>query len=294
MRENKGPLPIYGLPAFSLPERKGQPFQVEVFDANRHFQVEYPHRHDFFEVLFLSQGSGFHVIDSNRYEIKPPCIFFMSKGQAHKLELSSDINGYIFIFTPEFYLYDRCNQNSLLEYPFFFTIQQTNPPLLLQCDKDVQFIKSLFVRAVDEVAKKDFSASLLRSILHLILETCENLYKTENQIVTKGKGHLLVKRFYQLSENLYHQNLTVQQYADMLAVTSTHLTQTIKEITGKTTMEIIRSKQILETKRLLVHTNMSVTEISAYMGFADQSYFTKFFKRETGRTPLAFRAETDK
>lgn len=291
MNGNKAPLPIYGLPAFSVPERKGQLFQVEVFDANRHFQVEYPHRHDFFEVLFLSQGSGFHVIDSNRYEIKPPCIFFMSKGQAHKLELSSDINGYIFIFAPEFYLYDQSNQNRLLEFPFFFTIQQTNPPLLLQHDEDVKFIETLFVRAIEEVAKTPFSTSVLRSILDLILVSCESMYEKENQIAERGKGHLLVKQFYQLVENQYHQNLTVAQYADMLSVTSAHLTQTVKEITGKTSSAIICSKQILEMKRLLVHTNMSVTEISAYMGFADQSYFTKFFKRETGQTPLAFRTE---
>ena len=89
-------LPVYSLQSFSSPERKSQQFQVEVFDANRHFSVKYPHRHDFFEVLFLKKGSGYHVIDGNKYEIQPPCVFFMSPGQAHKLELSNDIEGYIF------------------------------------------------------------------------------------------------------------------------------------------------------------------------------------------------------
>lgn len=62
-------LPVYSLHNFSSPERKSQQFQVEVFDAKRHFSVKYPHRHDFFEVLYLMKGSGFHVIDSNKYEI---------------------------------------------------------------------------------------------------------------------------------------------------------------------------------------------------------------------------------
>jgi len=107
-------IPVYSLHNFSSPERKSQQFQVEVFDAKRHFSVKYPHRHDFFEVLYLLKGSGYHVIDNNKYEIKPPCVFFMSPGQAHKLEFSHDIEGFIFIFTADFYLLNRSDQNSLI------------------------------------------------------------------------------------------------------------------------------------------------------------------------------------
>ena len=69
-------IPIYKLDKFHSSVEKSNMFQVEVFDANRHFAVQYPHRHDFYEVLFLTQGSGFHIIDENQYEIKPPCVFF--------------------------------------------------------------------------------------------------------------------------------------------------------------------------------------------------------------------------
>ncbi|MDR1761986.1 MAG: AraC family ligand binding domain-containing protein, partial [Bacteroidales bacterium] len=74
-------IPVYSLQNFSK-EQLNRQFQVETFDANRHFAVEYPHRHDFFEILFLSKGSGRHIIDSNVYEVKPPCVFFLSPGQA--------------------------------------------------------------------------------------------------------------------------------------------------------------------------------------------------------------------
>ncbi|MCG8701444.1 MAG: AraC family ligand binding domain-containing protein, partial [Bacteroidales bacterium] len=76
-------LPVYSLDKFRTTESPDLLYQVEAFDTNRHFQVSYPHKHDFYEILYLSQGSGFHIIDNNRYEIQPPCIFFMSPGQAH-------------------------------------------------------------------------------------------------------------------------------------------------------------------------------------------------------------------
>jgi quercetin dioxygenase-like cupin family protein len=206
---SKQNIPTYSLQSFSHPEYAGRQFQVEVFDANRHFQVSYPHRHDFFEVLFLTKGSGIHVIDSSEYKIVPPCVFFMSPGQAHKLELSTDIEGYIYIFAADYYLYDKNNQNRLLEFPFFFTINQDNPPLQLNEESDSLFIQQLFLKAINELDKESPSINLLRSLLDSILNYASTLYKSEEQSLAKGKGHLLVKRFFQLVEENYQKNLCV-------------------------------------------------------------------------------------
>jgi AraC family transcriptional activator of pobA len=284
-------IPVYSLHNFSSPERKGQQFQVEVFDANRHFSVKYPHRHDFFEVLYLQKGSGYHVIDSNKYEIKPSCVFFMSPGQAHKLELSNDIEGYIFIFTSDFYLLNRTNQKSLIEFPFFYTIHQDNPPLLLENENDAYFLETLFKQGISEISKNGESVpEMLRSILDLVLTTCATRYPM-NENLLKGKGQFVVKRFFQLVEENYLRNLSLTEYADLIGITANHLTQTVKLLTGKTSSQIIKAKQLLEIKRLLVHTNLNVSEIANQLSFEDQSYFTKFFKRETGLTPLQYRID---
>ncbi|KAF0234493.1 MAG: hypothetical protein FD181_3678 [Prolixibacteraceae bacterium] len=284
-------IPVYSLHNFSSNGRISQQFQVEVFDANRHFSVKYPHRHDFFEVLYLSKGSGFHIIDGNKYEIQPPCVFFMSPGQAHKIEFSSDIEGYIFIFTSEFYLINQTNQNRLIEFPFFFSIRQENRPLILESKEDILFLETLFKKGIAEIAKgENYSVDLLRSVLDLILTSCAILYKTDKNLLTKGKGNVVVKRFLQLVEENYQNNLSVNEYADKLAITPNHLTQTVNQLTGKTSSQIIKSKQVLEIKRLLVHTNLTVTEIANSLNFPDQSYFTRFFKRETGFSPMQYRS----
>ena len=288
----KEQLPVYSLHNFSNSGNITKQFQVEVFDANRHFSVKYPHRHDFFEVLYLSKGSGFHIIDGNKYEINPPCVFFMSPGQAHKIEFSKDIDGYIFIFTEAFYLINQINRNRLIEFPFFFTLNRDNPPLNLIGSQNVEFLEVLFRKAIDESDKKNsYSADLLRSLLDLILTSCSVLYHTEELLIKNGKGNIVVKKFFQLVEDNYHKNLTVNEYAAMIPVTPNHLTQTMVALTGKTSNQIIKAKQILEIKRLLVHTNLSVSEIALRLNFTDQSYFTKFFKRETGYSPLQFRLE---
>ena len=178
-------IPIYSIDRFNQTDHKHKPFQVEVFDANRHFEVQYPHRHDFFEVLFLTKGSGIHIIDNNQYDIKPPCIFFLSPGQAHKLELSKDVEGYIFLFTSEFYLLNKLNRNRLLELPFFFNIHQENPPLLLKNQNDVDFFASLFHKG-SKIMRNNDEASI--EVIHSLLgnedddENSQRWYKYMNEV----------------------------------------------------------------------------------------------------------------
>lgn len=288
----KKEIPTYSIDRFKGTLNQGKPYQIEVFDANRHFEVQYPHRHDFFEVLFLTQGSGYHIIDNNKYEIKPPCIFFLSPGQAHKLELSKDVTGYIFLFTAEFYLLHKSNKNKLLELPFFFNIKQENAPLFIGEEDNLAFFTYLFERGCKLMQEPEDRYDIINALLDLILNTCHKLYPKELKNVEKGRGHILVKRFRQLIEEKYQENPNIQQYADWLNVTPNHLTQTVKAILGKTSIDLIKDRNVLEIKRLLLYTDLTATEIAHQLNYNDQSYFTKFFKKTTGYTPNEFRKKS--
>ena len=284
-------IPIYKLDKFHSNKEKSNLFQVELFDANRHFSVQYQHRQAFYELLFLTQGSGFHIIDENQYEIKPPAVFFLSPGQAHSLTLSSDIDGFIFLFTAEFYLLNQKNKSRLLEFPFFFSTDRNNPPLLLTEDSDVQFLKLLFIRACNEAAiHSDSNNELLCSILDVLLLLCNNLYPQTAKAIN-SKSNILVKKFLLLIEENYQNNLRINDYSEQLHITPNHLTQVVKQVTGKTSGELLQEKTIIEIKRLLIHTSLTIAEISDMMHFTDQSYFTKYFKKNTGCSPLQYRKE---
>jgi len=288
-----------GVPLYSIDKfRKGdleRQFEIEVFHKNRNFDVKYPHRHDFFEILFITRGEGGHTIDDHKYTIVPNSIFFLTPGQIHNLELSDDIDGYIFLFTAEFYLLNKLDKNKLLELPFFFNISGGPDPLILEQREDSELLKFLFQRSiVERNATTEVSEEIIRSILDIILLTCKKLYPDNNELGKLSKGRLLVKRFKQLVEEKYADYKSVKDYSDHLGVTASHLSESIKSHTGRTSGEIIRDKIILETKRLLIHTDLTISEICYQLKFTDQSYFSKYFKSGTGESPGDFRAKSIK
>lgn len=283
-------IPLYGIEKFKKKVDHRDQYQIDVFTKHRNHNVEYPHRHNFYEILFITQGTGTHTIDFNTYEIKPYSIFFLSSGQVHSLDLSDDINGFVFLFTSEFYLLNKQDQNKLLELPFFYSLSKETPPLYLKENIDCELFRDLFARAHMEYSEpKEDSEEIIRAFLDIILLLSKRLYPVQATETKKQTGKLLVKKFKQLIEDKYHENLSVKDYATILAVTPNHLNETVKNLTGLTATDLIRDKVIIEIKRMLQHTELTISEIAARLNFEDQSYFSKYFKKHTGKSPGEFR-----
>jgi AraC-like DNA-binding protein len=286
----KNPIPVYDLKTFTpAADAKGECL-VEVFDGRRPSRAPFPHRHDFFEVLLLHGGSGTHTIDFRLYDIKPPCVFFLSPGQVHTLSPSADVAGYLFLFTASFYLVDKPDQNRLFDLPFFYNLEGESRPLYLASEAELAPLRQLFEMAVREYDTGHADAAeVLRPALDLLLALCKRLYPAPSQELQKAKGKVLVKRFMQAVEEHYLHYKSVKDFAEALSVTPNHLNETVKQYTGRTASDLIKDKVMLEIKRSLLYTDQTVSEIAYQFGFTDQSYFSKYFRGREGVSPLAYR-----
>lgn len=284
-------IPVYSIDKFNAKTEKTIQFQIEPFDIHRNFKVTYPHRHDdFYEILFITQGQGIYTIDMQDYVIKPFTIFFVSPGQIHELELSEDVQGYIFLFTSSFYHFNKTDPYKLFELPFFYNLAQETPPLCLETASEKQNFIELFSKAMIENQQKMVdNEEVIRALLDLILIQSKRIYPVNITEEPTNKGRILVKRFKQLIEEKCQENLSVKEYAELLKITANHLSETVKSVTGRTSTDLINDRMIMEIKRLLTHTDLGVSEIAYQLNFSDQSYFSKYFKKLTNQTPVEFR-----
>lgn len=135
----------------------------------------------------------------------------------------------------------------------------------------------------------EWQQRMLTAYLTLLLTYLSRLYTQQfnNNETTADKQ--LLKTFQSKIDECFREVREVGDYASMLHISAGHLSEVVKNQSGKPAIKHIHERLVLEARRLLFHTNNSLKEIAFDLGFADASYFNRFFKRETGATPAEYR-----
>ncbi|MHA6249390.1 AraC family transcriptional regulator [Pontibacter sp. CAU 1760] len=286
-------LPVFKIQDFNAQAQQERYVYVSSFAAHlkEHLFIREPYKHNFYILLYITQGSGTHTIDFREYEVTADSVFVMMPGQVHSWELADDTDGFVMFFTPAFYVqafpdrrpYDFSFFNALLQQPLLSVPPAANAGLL-------QTFQTLQV----EYAAEDFKRhEMLGCYLGVLLIQLSRIYQVQAQHVAVPGGELsLLQRLEQLIEQHFREHLPVTFYAERLHVTAKQLKEICKRSLGKTTTQLIQERTVLEAQRLLVHSGLTSSQIAASLGYLDTSYFFRFFKKHTGSTPEQFRDST--
>lgn len=278
---NKSIIPIHDLSA----KAQADLLIVRKFKINKN-DVEVAHRHNYNQLLFIEKAKGVHEIDFISYPLKNYSFHFVSSGQVHKLAINEKAVGGALLFQREVFSETANEKNVLENLPFF---NRVNYPVLETGKENFALFTSLIQNILDEqesgnnfIIKKNYLSILLLRLQRFYLEQ----KKTSD---SKTQTPLLINRFLHLIEKECLVNNKVNWFADKLFVTPNHLNETSKNITGKTALELIQEQVLLEAKRMIIYTSLSIKEIAFACGFDDVAYFIRFFKKHSGRTPQEYR-----
>lgn len=285
------------LPTYSICSLTETPLQPSDFMTDRldhyldtHLDLHFPHKHDFYHFVYFATGSGKHSIDFVPFPVKAGQVYCMAPGQVHTWEFRGKPTGYIINFSAAFLDAFLTNARFLEQFSFF---SGSAAEQVIQLPAGMQQELS---QVLESILKEDKAAlpghqDMLRTLL-------VQLFLLLNRQVTKGaqrqQSHynsLLLRNFQQLITQHYKTKKLTKDYAALLYVTPNHLNALAKDLTGRSAGELIRDRVILEAKRLLINASLSIATIAAELDFADNSYFSKFFRKYTGTTPEAFRRD---
>lgn len=254
-----------------------------------HKYIEKAHRHNFYVTVFFTEGTGIHEIDFTKYEVNAGCLFFLSPGQMHSWILSDDIDGYIFFHSQSFYEQHYISEK-LKTFPFFSSIQFTRK-LSLNCEQQ-DIILSYFLQLNMENSTSNlYKSGFICSVIFLIYVTSLRFYAGKVSLINNLKKSAYVTHFQFFEElvDLHFRNKkSVQQYAEMMQISSKHLNRITQTVVDKTASEIILDRVILEAKRMLIYLDESLSDIAFILGYEEYSYFVRIFKKSSGLTPTQF------
>ncbi|MGN6616544.1 MAG: helix-turn-helix domain-containing protein [Ilyomonas sp.] len=209
-----------------------------------------------------------------------------SPGLVYSFSHDATLEGYIVYFKPECFSFFRPDFHS--EFPFFhplhtnlYTMDQSAAFKLAPHFEEV--LKAYHTNPRDlHMEARTRLLSLFYHLKEFVSEWCAG-----NRFVTPQQ--MLLSRYIQLVNNHYIDKRTVKEYADLLAVTPNHLSQTVKLVTGKNALSFISERLLTESKSLILYTDFDISEIAYQLNFSDPANFGKFFRKATGVSPMEFR-----
>lgn len=290
-----GPRPAEA-PAGLLPDMVASgAFNVFAREQYRARKLTYGRR-DYYKISLVTGSSRYHYANRSVL-IERPALVFSNPLIPYSWEpVSEEQGGYLCLFTEEFLIRNERAVN-LQESPLF---QLGGDPVYLVSEDQYADLAHLFGKMMQEThSGYSYQQDVVRNYLSLLLHEALKLQPQTTYFPPRNAAAHLVALFQQLLEKQFPidspaQGLKLRTpgvFARYLSVHVNHLNRAVRALTGKTTSAHIAARIVREAKALLQHTSWSTAEIAYGLGFEYPTYFNNFFKKQTGTTPSALRAQ---
>lgn len=272
---------LYPIEALGVEKAQAGEIRVETLSDRLKPKVDFPHRHDFYQLTFVTKGKGWHEIDFNKHKINGRQVFFMKPGQVHSWVFEKGADGFVIEFTRE--SLPSVSVKSLL---LLKQIPLIEDALVFKKENQWKDFETTCELMIKEFSSKSehFEISLeglLQSLLVPLLRISE--------VSAQHNTSTVVDKFQKMVDEYFQTEHQVGFYAKKMNMTPKALTMQIRRSLKKSARLVIQDRFVLEAKRLLSYSDMSVAEVGYELGFEDANYFTRFFTKAAKISPSNFR-----
>lgn len=272
------------------PQTGNLAFKLYHFDKDNPF--DHIQRLNYYSLIWVKNGIGTLRADFSEYAFDEDTLFSFSPYQPFMLNVKAEISGLVINFHPDFFCIHKHHHEVACHGVLFNNIY--NPPLVQVDDgakANFEMIIDQFKTEMQNPALAQYE--LLISYLKIFLITASRL-KTEQQTEAKkvtvdNEEPFILQNLKNYIETHYKTKHTASDYADMLSITPKALTKLTKAHFNKTLTDLIAERIIIEAKRELYLTNKSIKEIAYELGYNDEYYFSRFFKKNADVSPQLYR-----
>jgi|ERR1035437_633506 AraC-like DNA-binding protein len=250
------------------------------------------HAHDFYSVILFTKGNGSILINNDRYPVKPKTICIVAPNQMHSFDDLGDVEGTIFFFCQDFYV-EEFSFLRLLNV-FSYTSQTgtnvCNPCIDLSDNEfgPINTVLKSIKSEYDLYTPSNNSAVIIRSHLNIMLLKLSELYETKSGKSNNNES-ILIHSLSQLVDSYFIKEQHLGFYTSAFNISESQLNDVCHKHYNCGMKKILQNRLMQEARKLLLSSELSISEIAYKLNFEDNSYFNKVFKRKNGLTPKRFR-----
>ncbi|WP_137895787.1 helix-turn-helix domain-containing protein [Ramlibacter sp. 2FC] len=249
-----------------------------------------PHLHDaFVQILYLTEGSVEVQLDNAKWLARAPCLLLIPAQTVHGFHFSTDVNGPVVTATQR----PLESLAAVLMPELVQTLRKPAVILLDDASRHAEALMPLFLaieresrmHAIGQVAA---GMSLITAVLVQIARLGDLMQPTP--LTVSSRKTQQIEKFRALVDEHFKKHLAMSAYASQLGITPGQLSRLCREVLGISSLEVINARLVHEAQRDLVYTSVSIKQLAGQLGFADEAYFGRFFRKHTGLSPREFRA----
>lgn len=249
-------------------------------EFNNDFEI---HWHSHFEIEIILNGEGTHIFNGESYDIKEGHAYILTPDDFHEMKPQGPIRLYNISFHES--MLSKELLNALLENKknniFNFNLEEFKEVISL-CEIIDNENKN------KKIYRNEFLKSMLECFLIIFLRKTEPL-KSESK---KNDSHYFQQAILYLKMH-FKENPTLKETAGAVNLNPNYFSEKFKEFTGESFISYLTSLKISYAKKLISSTSLNITEICFASGFTSLSNFMKVFKKQTGKSPSAYRKSID-
>ncbi len=251
-----------------------------------------PCRRDFFQITY-GRGHNMNIkVNNTQYTPVESMLSFttpyhLKSWKVHTI--NPDSVSYMVMFKPDFIDSSYGGLSLFKDYSFF---NMNTRPVISLSGKETDVIENLMCNLLEEFEERRTTGSttILSAYLSILLEKTNRMFQhTDAKIVFPSRKEEITFRFENLVKEKVNYRLHLEDYAEMLHISKSYLSEAIKVSTGKTAKAIASDILVLHAKALLRQNQGTLAAIAEQLGFEDSSNFIAFFKKNVGCTPNQFR-----
>lgn len=244
-------------------------------------QLPYPeHSHDFEEIVIVSQGQGVHILNDIPSPVSQNFVCFINSQDRHAFENVNNLN-----LSNVLYQKDKLNESINLQ--SFLPPDEEQLSGYFITDSALEIVHALIKKLDIESHIDTYDAQLMCHAIfqELIIELWRGKI-TDKEVLTENERVILA---IQIMNNRSQENLTINNVAELVKLSSRRLSSYIKKHTDKSFNQYLHKIRIRNAIRLLLYSETCITDIAYRVGYSDSNYFSSMFKEVTGMTPSNYR-----
>jgi AraC family transcriptional regulator, transcriptional activator of pobA len=246
-----------------------------------------PHLHRQFEQLIIvARSAGSIMLEDGRHTFQAPAILVVPSLTVHALSFDDKSERWVVSVAKSYY------QEITSRAPEFSQIMSRGRCIQF-AEHDREYVELQHVlEKLDWEQRRSASCREIVTealLIDLLVGVLRKIQDSKAKIAESGSYQDVHRRFTRMVEEHHTENWSLQEFADALRVSVPRLRAVCRSVSGESPIRIINTRILLEAKRCLTYTHLSVAEIANRLGFEDPSYFSRFFKSRCGQTPTVYK-----